>query len=117
MAPSVLLDSSPSLAPVSSPLLKHQTPNVRGLQTGEPALLYRSLLETPHNVVNASGSFLHLDDERKILDGCGGAAVAIIGHANQEVIELGEQGLTPASNQVTYLLLLTSFLLVSLSYY
>ena len=32
-------------------------------------------------------------------------------------IELGEQGLTPASSQVTYLLLLTSFLLVSLSYY
>ena len=31
--------------------------------------------------------------------------------------ELGEQGLTPASSQVTYLLLLTSFLLVSLSYY
>lgn len=86
MAPSVLLDSSPSLAPVPSPLLKHQTPNVRGLQTGEPALLHRSLLETPHNVVNASGSFLHLDDGRKILDGCGGAAVAIIGHANQEVI-------------------------------
>ena len=33
------------------------------------------------------------------------------------IIELGEQGLTPASNQVTYLLLLTSFLLVSLNYY
>ena len=32
-------------------------------------------------------------------------------------IELGEQGLTPASSQMTYLLLLTLFLLVSLSYY
>ena len=31
--------------------------------------------------------------------------------------ELGEQGLTPASSQVTYLLLLTSFLLASLSYH
>ena len=31
--------------------------------------------------------------------------------------ELGEHGLTPASSQVTYLLLLTSFLLASLSYH
>ena len=33
------------------------------------------------------------------------------------IVELGEQGLTPASSQVTYLLLRTSFLLASLSYH
>lgn len=86
MAPSVLLDGPPSPATVPSPLLKHQTPIVKQPRAGEPALLHRSLLERPHNVVSASGSFLHLDDGRTILDGCGGAAVAIIGHANQEVI-------------------------------
>ena len=36
---------------------------------------------------------------------------------HETYIELGEHGLTPASSQVTYLLLLTSFLLASLSYH
>ncbi|PVH78850.1 putative aminotransferase [Cadophora sp. DSE1049] len=51
----------------------------------EPSLLHRSLLTRPHTVVSASGSYLFLLDGRKILDGCGGAAVSIIGHSNPEV--------------------------------
>jgi len=50
-----------------------------------PALLHRSLLEKPYNVASGNGSYLTLKDGRQILDGCGGAAVAIIGHGNQEV--------------------------------
>ena len=51
----------------------------------EPSLLHRSLLTQPHKVVSASGSYLFLADGRKILDGCGGAAVSTIGHGNPEV--------------------------------
>ncbi|CAH0000077.1 unnamed protein product [Clonostachys byssicola] len=52
-----------------------------------PSLLHRSLLEKPHKVIRASGSYLYLEDGRRILDACGGAAVAIIGHGNDEVAQ------------------------------
>ncbi|KAF3038155.1 hypothetical protein E8E12_007388 [Didymella heteroderae] len=52
----------------------------------EPALLHRSFTQEPYTVTSASGSYLHLSDGRSILDACGGAAVAILGHANPEVI-------------------------------
>ncbi|RYN45427.1 putative aminotransferase [Alternaria tenuissima] len=52
----------------------------------EPSLLHRSLAYQPHRVVSASGHYLFLEDGRSILDACGGAAVAIIGHGNKEVI-------------------------------
>jgi adenosylmethionine-8-amino-7-oxononanoate aminotransferase len=48
--------------------------------------LHRSLNELPYEVVRASGSYLHLSSGASILDGCGGAAVAIIGHGNEEVM-------------------------------
>ncbi|KAL7949244.1 pyridoxal phosphate-dependent transferase [Trichoderma barbatum] len=51
-----------------------------------PALLHRSLITRPHLVDHANGSYLHLADGRSILDACGGAAVAVIGHGNAEVI-------------------------------
>ncbi|CAK7231308.1 mitochondrial inner membrane protein required for protein import [Sporothrix bragantina] len=51
----------------------------------QPFLLHRSLNERPHIVTSASGSYLNLSDGRKILDACGGAAVAILGHGNTEV--------------------------------
>ncbi|EHK25866.1 uncharacterized protein TRIVIDRAFT_189564 [Trichoderma virens Gv29-8] len=51
-----------------------------------PALLNRSLVIHPYLVDHASGSYLHLADGRSILDACGGAAVAVIGHGNAEVI-------------------------------
>jgi 4-aminobutyrate aminotransferase-like enzyme len=53
----------------------------------EPGLLHRSLLERPLNVESASGIYLNLRDGRQIMDACGGAAVAIIGHGNEEVIK------------------------------
>jgi adenosylmethionine-8-amino-7-oxononanoate aminotransferase len=53
----------------------------------EPFLLHRSLIEQPHKVATASGHYLHLQNGEPILDACGGAAVAIIGHGNHEVIE------------------------------
>jgi adenosylmethionine-8-amino-7-oxononanoate aminotransferase len=36
-------------------------------------------------VESASGINLHLSDGQTVIDACGGAAVAIIGHGNQEV--------------------------------
>ncbi|KAL2203254.1 PLP-dependent transferase [Sarocladium strictum] len=51
----------------------------------ETHLLHRSLVHQPHTVVNADGSELTLDNGRKIIDACGGAAVACLGHANEEV--------------------------------
>lgn len=64
------------------PALEVVTP----VQKDEPALLHRSLLERPHKVLKAAGSYLYLEDGRKILDGCGGAAVINIGHGNAEVM-------------------------------
>ena len=55
-------------------------------QVEERGLMHRSLTETPLEVVRASGSYLHLSSGASILDGCGGAAVAIIGHGNEEVL-------------------------------
>ncbi|KAL8286400.1 hypothetical protein RQP46_004417 [Phenoliferia psychrophenolica] len=50
-------------------------------------LLYRDLHgRKPELVVGASGVFLELDDGRKILDACAGAAVASIGHGDKRVI-------------------------------
>ncbi|EWZ36606.1 putative aminotransferase [Fusarium oxysporum] len=51
----------------------------------EPHLLHRSLLTRPETVTSASGIWITLSSGRKILDGCAGAAVAIIGHGNTEV--------------------------------
>ncbi|RJE20223.1 Aminotransferase [Aspergillus sclerotialis] len=48
-------------------------------------LLHRSLVEKPAIVDSAEGVNLYLSDGRTILDACGGAAVALIGHGNQEV--------------------------------
>ncbi|KAF2631325.1 hypothetical protein BU25DRAFT_446201 [Macroventuria anomochaeta] len=53
----------------------------------EPSLLHRSLTHPPHRAVSASGHCLYLEDDRPILDACGGgAAVSIIGHGNKEVM-------------------------------
>jgi adenosylmethionine-8-amino-7-oxononanoate aminotransferase len=61
-------------------------PAQRGAESGS-ALLHRSLTSLPNNVISAGHSYLTLDDGRKFLDACGGAAVAIIGHGNTEVME------------------------------
>lgn len=49
--------------------------------------MHRSLVERPHHVVSGSGIYLTLADGTRIIDGCGGAAVAVIGHGNKDVQE------------------------------
>ncbi|KHN94701.1 Aminotransferase class-III [Metarhizium album ARSEF 1941] len=55
--------------------------------THKGRLLHRSLANPPHMVASALGSTLHLANGRTVIDACGGAAVAIIGHGNQEVLD------------------------------
>lgn len=55
--------------------------------TTEPALLHRDLNERPHIVESASGMHLFLSSGKIVIDSCGGAAVAVLGHGNQEVLE------------------------------
>ncbi|OAQ60350.1 aminotransferase [Pochonia chlamydosporia 170] len=53
--------------------------------SNEGHLLHRSLIDVPHFVKSASGIDLHLDNGETAIDACGGAAVAILGHGNEEV--------------------------------
>ncbi|POR39234.1 Putative aminotransferase, partial [Tolypocladium paradoxum] len=48
-------------------------------------VLHPSLLKQPQTVASASGSYITLASGHRILDGCAGAAVAIIGHGNKDV--------------------------------
>ncbi|KAJ3498551.1 hypothetical protein NLG97_g1043 [Lecanicillium saksenae] len=48
-------------------------------------LMHRSLKIQPAMVESAKGIELHLSNGRTVIDACGGAAVAIIGHGNEEV--------------------------------
>ncbi|KAL7943942.1 pyridoxal phosphate-dependent transferase [Trichoderma barbatum] len=57
------------------------------MEEQEPSLLHRSLLERPQRVVSGSGIYLTLADGSRILDGCCGAAVSVIGHGNKQVQE------------------------------
>lgn len=45
------------------------------------------LAHTPLFIAKASGSYLYTEDGRKILDGCGGAAVVSIGHGDARIIK------------------------------
>lgn len=47
--------------------------------------MHRSLVTRPHVVDSASECYLFLEGGRRILDGCAGAAVAVIGHGSQAV--------------------------------
>jgi adenosylmethionine-8-amino-7-oxononanoate aminotransferase len=51
-----------------------------------PALLHRSLHQQPYKVTSAKGIYLTLSDGRVVMDACGGAAVACLGHGNEEVL-------------------------------
>lgn len=62
-----------------------------------PALLHRSLHEPPHRVNRSSGLGLYLEDGRTIIDACGGAAVAILGHGNQEVVAAAAKQMSQVS--------------------
>lgn len=52
-----------------------------------PALLHRSLHQRPYKVTSAKGIYLTLADGRVVMDACGGAAVACLGHGNDEVLQ------------------------------
>lgn len=63
----------------------------------KPSLLHRSLHEQPIVATSAYKNHLTLHDGTQILDACGGAAVAVIGHGNEEVIRaMAEQALAVA---------------------
>jgi adenosylmethionine-8-amino-7-oxononanoate aminotransferase len=79
MAPSRL--SPEDNSPLWEPSDKTQSP------TPNSHLLNRSLAIQPDEVVFAKDLTLHLKDGRQILDACGGAAVCLIGHGNEEVVE------------------------------
>ena len=49
-------------------------------------VFHRSLNIQPLYAVRADGNYIYLNDERKLLDGCGGAAVTNIGHGDKRVI-------------------------------
>lgn len=49
-------------------------------------LFHRSLHQRPYMVDSAKGIYLNLSDGRVVMDACGGAAVACIGHGNEEVL-------------------------------
>lgn len=48
-------------------------------------ILHRDLSVQPLRIVHANGSYLYLEDGRRILDSTTGAAVACIGHGNERV--------------------------------
>lgn len=79
---------------------------VNGADAGHsaPALLHRSLRQQPYKVTSAKGLYLTLSTGRVIMDACGGAAVACIGHGNEEVLQAIQQQM---STGVSYLHSLT----------
>ncbi|UNI15937.1 hypothetical protein JDV02_002421 [Purpureocillium takamizusanense] len=62
-----------------------KTDGINAQPTKASHVLHRSLLADPATVVSASGSYINLSTGQRILDGCTGAAVAIIGHGSEEV--------------------------------
>jgi adenosylmethionine-8-amino-7-oxononanoate aminotransferase len=50
-------------------------------------LMDRDLNTAPYEVTNAEGNYIYLNNGQAIFDATGGAAVACLGHGNQEVIE------------------------------
>ncbi|KAK1542089.1 aminotransferase class-III [Colletotrichum paranaense] len=65
---------------------------------GEGRLMHRSLIQHPSMVESASGIYLNLANGKRVIDACGGAAVALIGHANEEVI----QAISDQARKVSY---------------
>ena len=60
-------------------------------ESAPPALLHRSLHQRPYKVKSARGIYLTLSTGRVVIDACGGAAVACIGHGNEEVLQAVHQ--------------------------
>lgn len=64
----------------------------------EGRLMHRSLFQHPSMVESASGVYLNLANGKSVIDACGGAAVALIGHGNEEVI----QAIADQARKVSY---------------
>ncbi|KAH6877241.1 pyridoxal phosphate-dependent transferase [Thelonectria olida] len=79
MSPSLNVESHVGTAP-QEPL-----PTKQASKGGR--LLHRSLVQKPYMVESARGIELHLSNGKTVIDACGGAAVALIGHGNSEVIQ------------------------------
>ncbi|CAG7558168.1 unnamed protein product [Fusarium equiseti] len=90
MAPSVIDDFT------EIPARQHLVP-VKPVY-GKGPLMHRSLVQEPYMVESASGIELKLSTGQTIIDACGGAAVALIGHGNEEVI----QAITDQAHKVSY---------------
>ncbi|KAJ4112184.1 hypothetical protein NW768_011763 [Fusarium equiseti] len=88
MAPSVIDDFT------EVPTHQHSAKPVHG----RGPLMHRSLVQQPYMVDSASGIDLKLSTGQTIIDACGGAAVALIGHGNKEVI----QAITDQARKVSY---------------
>ncbi|OBR04751.1 Aminotransferase class-III [Colletotrichum higginsianum IMI 349063] len=81
-----------------TPAAACQNPTSLKPNGAEGRLMHRSLVQHPSMVESASGVYLNLANGQKVIDACGGAAVAIIGHGNEEVI----QAITDQARKVSY---------------
>ncbi|KAF3356949.1 hypothetical protein VdG1_03507 [Verticillium dahliae VDG1] len=73
------------IAPEPCPLLCDSSPHATSKVSKDGHLLHRSLVHTPAMVESAKGLNLFLSNGQTVMDACGGAAVALIGHGNEEV--------------------------------
>lgn len=62
-------------------------PMTNGEHKADPKqyLLHRSFIQKPYEIESASGLEMRLSNGTTILDACGGAAVSILGHGNEDV--------------------------------
>ncbi|KAK2006846.1 aminotransferase class-III [Colletotrichum eremochloae] len=81
-----------------TPATNSPTPVEVKPKDGEGHLMHRSLVQHPSMVESASGVYLHLANGQKVIDACGGAAVALLGHGNEEVI----QAIADQARRVSY---------------
>ncbi|KAK2031710.1 aminotransferase class-III [Colletotrichum zoysiae] len=81
-----------------TPATDGQTPVGVGPKDREGRLMHRSLVQHPSMVESASGVYLHLANGQRIIDACGGAAVALLGHGNEEVL----QAMADQARRVSY---------------
>ncbi|RAO67759.1 uncharacterized protein BHQ10_003771 [Talaromyces amestolkiae] len=62
------------------------------------AVLHRQLHQAPTIALSGEGSYITLEDGRRILDATGGAAVSCLGHSNEQV----KQAMIDQINQLSY---------------
>jgi adenosylmethionine-8-amino-7-oxononanoate aminotransferase len=62
------------------------------------AVLHRDIHQIPNQAISAKGSYILLEDGRKILDATGGAAVSCLGHGNEKV----KEAMISQINQMAY---------------